>query len=270
MKRFLPYIFTGIAAYLLWLVATLPAATVWGLASSHLPKNVALKDLQGTLWRGSAGEAYLLGQRVSSLNWELSVLPLLWGTVQAELRLRQDEGYFNGTLSRSLGGDLSLGEVEARMNMSSLGFLTRSLPRGFEATLALDLEQLDIEDHLISDASGVLVLQDARLSSGKGMELGDLRLELLTDDKQVKGTLTDGGSGGVQVDGLLTLGTEDGAWNFSAYLSARDNADPMIKQGLGMLGRPGADGRVNATRQGRLSDLGGIFTRPREAPPAAK
>lgn len=263
MKRYLSYILAGLAAYLIFLVATLPAAQVWGLVDDQVSKQFILKDVEGTLWDGRAGEAWLAGQHVSSLSWDLSVLPLLWGTVEAEVSLRQDDGYFNGIIARSFGGDLSVAEVEARMELASLGVLKRTLPKGFEARLSLNLEELEIEDHLITGATGIIALQDARISptTGKGLDFGDLRMDLVTEGDAIKGSLTDGG-GPLQMDGLLSLGTGDGAWNFSAWVSARDSSDPMLKQGMSLLGRPGPDGRINITHQGKLADIGGIFARP--------
>ncbi|VAW78705.1 hypothetical protein MNBD_GAMMA15-2318, partial [hydrothermal vent metagenome] len=61
-------IVAGVVAWLVFLVATLPADRALALAPS-MP-GVALGPVQGTLWRGQVNRVVVEGVRLESVHWK--------------------------------------------------------------------------------------------------------------------------------------------------------------------------------------------------------
>jgi general secretion pathway protein N len=101
MKSKLSLVLVGIAIYLVFLVANIPANQVINRVT--LPNNVSIQNVSGTLWQGKAQAVEVNGLRVSNLNWRLSFVPLLWGSVSVEL----DGGNVRQGQQISLVGELT-------------------------------------------------------------------------------------------------------------------------------------------------------------------
>ncbi len=261
VKKYLPPVLLGVAVYLAFLVIDFPAAQAYRLVKAVAPQApLILKGVQGTLWSGSASEALVAGQVLSSLEWEIKPLWLLLGRVQMHLGMRQGQSYFYGDVGRSLGNDIHLANVEANLVLADLRVLSTVIPVQLSGALSLNLQELDFENRLVSAAQGVIAWQDAGLASMQNMNFGNLRIELQNAADGVTGKLSDSG-GPLQAEGTLQL-ADTGSYQFNGAFLARDSAQSGLAQSLRFLGQPGADGRISVARTGNLADLGGIFAKP--------
>jgi general secretion pathway protein N len=103
MKSILKWGLLVVVVYIVFLLVKLPAVQV--LSHIELPSDVKLSGVSGTIWNGKAQQLNAHGLPVEDLNWELDVLPLLWGTVSAKVNagnIREiDDISFSGELSFS-------------------------------------------------------------------------------------------------------------------------------------------------------------------------
>jgi general secretion pathway protein N len=83
MKSKLSLLIAGIFIYLVFLIANLPAEQVLNRVS--LPNHIAIQNVSGSLWQGKAQSIEFNGLRVVNLDWRLSFMPLLWGSVSLQL-----------------------------------------------------------------------------------------------------------------------------------------------------------------------------------------
>ncbi|MEW9797736.1 type II secretion system protein N [Alteromonas sp. CYL-A6] len=104
MKSRSLWIAGGILAFVIFLIAYLPASQVLGRLS--LPKNVSVSGISGTLWEGKARLIVANGLPIENLRWSLNPLSLLAGRISAELNageLRNPDAIaFKGPVSVSL------------------------------------------------------------------------------------------------------------------------------------------------------------------------
>lgn len=95
--------FAGLLLYLVLLVANMPAQQV--LPRLSLPATLQLQGVSGTLWQGNAQTANIKGVVVKDLQWQMGVLPLLWGSIALDLdggsQRDQNATYIKGGLTLS-------------------------------------------------------------------------------------------------------------------------------------------------------------------------
>ena len=101
MKSKLSIVLAGILIYLVFLIAYMPASQVIGRI--QIPANIALGPVSGTLWNGTAKSVEVNGLLINELDWQLSFLPLLWGSVSLDLDAgndrQSDEISFRGEIT---------------------------------------------------------------------------------------------------------------------------------------------------------------------------
>ncbi|WP_100642463.1 type II secretion system protein N [Alteromonas facilis] len=102
MKSKLGLTLIGFVFFIIFLIVYLPAKQV--IYRVALPNNVAISDVSGTLWKGSARRVSVNGLAINNVTWKLSALPLLWG--QASLTL--DAGSQRQANDISFSGDVSI------------------------------------------------------------------------------------------------------------------------------------------------------------------
>lgn len=73
----------GVFVYAFFLLVKLPASQV--LSRIELPPDVHLNGVSGTIWNGRAQQVNAHGLPVERLSWKLNVLPLLWGSLSADV-----------------------------------------------------------------------------------------------------------------------------------------------------------------------------------------
>ena len=261
LKKKLSYILVAILAYIVFVIATLPAVQAYALLKDKIiPHTVVLGEISGTIWSGHAKSALINGQRLTALSWDVRPLSLLLGRMRIDLKLRNGESFGQGSVSRSIGGNIYLNNVEAHIAISDIEPLSTLLPVGLEGYLGMNLVDFEIKDQMINKAVGTLAWQGAAISSPQRVTLGDLRVKLTSEADGVKATLSDGG-GPLQAEGLLLI-KPDGHYQFTGAFASRDEKQPFLTQSLRFLERQGADSKVKVSYSGSLSDINNLFGSP--------
>ena len=255
----------AVGLYLVFLVVTIPAPLAYGVLKKKLAPAMPLQlgSVSGTLWAGRAMPALIGSQRVDSLTWTIQPLALLIGRIQADVEFRYGDSYGKAQIARGFTGKIYAKDIEARIGLKRMRLLSQLLPLGLEGSLLLNMKEFNIDRRSILDAEGMLAWDSAVITVPTRIEFGNLRLTLSTGNDGVKATLADGG-GPLQTEGLLSV-TREGNYKFTGVFTARDPNQRMLVQGLQMLGRQGADGKVNIATNGALSQLFSYFEKPEVA-----
>ena len=130
VKSGIKYSFLVLSAYLVFLVATMPAGVAYGywkqkFGGDKVP--VVLSDIDGTVWSGKVGKAVVKGNEFNALNWDVHFLTLLLGIMELDFELTVTDGFAKGTAGYSVFGGTYLNNIEAwnplsqRENIVSLG-----------------------------------------------------------------------------------------------------------------------------------------------------
>lgn len=251
-RIWLGYGLFGLFAYIVFLVANLPAGMVYRqiASSSGLEKVVRMSGVQGTLWSGRARWAQVAGISLGSLEWDLSFLPLLIGHANLDVTFRSTDGHGGASISAGLGGDLHISQLVAQLPAQALAPLFRGMPISLAGKLSSDLSAVSLEPGKRISLQGRLAWLNAGLVAPQQLEFGDLLLTLVPDAEGSKGQLADQG-GPLVAQGTLNL-KSNGQYTLAASFAPRSAEQTQLKAALRMLGRPDRAGKVSFSRNGRL------------------
>lgn len=93
MKKTISLIFLFIVAFIAFLLYLAPASVVFGFAEGHLPKNIKVAGVSGTIWQGRVAQAQLNQQLIDKLEWQLKPLSLLTGKLNADISFGSLRGF---------------------------------------------------------------------------------------------------------------------------------------------------------------------------------
>ncbi len=251
MRRIAGYLLLGFSAYLLALAWLFPARHALGLASllDGVPP-LAVADVRGRVWSGSAQGVRLNALPPLRLDWELQPLALLTGGLAASWQADTEGAHLTGVARADLDGAVALSAVEGRLPVQLLvGRLP--LPVVLGGDLGLRLDRLELAGGRPKRAEGVLVWNGARVQAPQELALGDFRVNLTTrDDGGVIGQLSDAG-GPLEASGEVTF-DPDGSYRVNALLATRPGAPEALVHSLPLLGRKAPNGKFLVTYSGRV------------------
>ncbi len=252
MKKRIHYALFFLGAYLLFLIATLPAAQVYRWAQGDAAAPVELYRISGTPWRGAAGVMRAGALTLEQTSWRWRPSALLLGRVEYELNATLGGGTLQTIAGRTPGGALYARELRLDAPLGQLAALGGVPDSGLDGRLNAHIERLRVDDGRLHELEGNAELSNARVGAPLDVALGSFTLALSADAASgaVNGVLRDGG-GPLRAEGTATL-QPNGNYTFNARLGARDNADATLSQTLAMLGRPAADGRVTVNHSGHI------------------
>lgn len=253
-KPWTGYLALGLASYLVFLVATVPAKQAYGLLAPRLAP-LALYDVEGTLWSGRAAAAIFRGLRLESVAWDMQLLPLLRGRTQAQLTFRTGDGDGSAQVGRRLDGALYLGEVVTKLPAAQVAPLLPANPVRVGGTLDIKLAELILDSDGVERVRGTVDWKGGTVLAPQPVTLGDFSVTFADTEQGVEAQFRDGG-GPLEAKGTLRL-TPDGGYELKGALAARNSAPPELNQALQFLGRPGPDGKIPVAYTGRWRATGG-------------
>ncbi len=224
----------AILAFLGTLALFLPAS----LIASHLPPNVVVTGLSGTVWNGAAESVAFDGRQLGSLQWRVHAMQLLSGRAAAHASLAGEHGHIAGEFALSSGQKLDADGLQAQWLVASLPI--RAVPRGWTGSVKVDAPLLRTENTALLDVRGTIDLLDLRRNEAA---MGSYRVtfdDTSRQGDQLIGRLQDLG-GPLRVTGTVRL--SPGNYAIDGLVAANPDAPREIADGLRYLGTPDAEGR---------------------------
>jgi general secretion pathway protein N len=241
------YVAAGVAAFLVFLVAMVPANQV----ARRLPPGVALDGISGTIWSGRARNLAVDGRPFGALSWSCRPWRLLLLEWTCRIGLQPAGGDVAGEFTGDFAGNVSGRGIRGTTPISS--FEGIATPRGWTGDLELHLETLAVSSGRPESASGHLLLRGLRAPGANGERLGDF--ELVVGEGSVGGATLNGRlrdlGGPLRVRGAIEL-FEDGRYLLRGDAAPGPGAGPAIFDTLGFLGPPDGQGRRPFTIEGTL------------------
>lgn len=235
------------ALFLLFLLLTLPARHVWGWLGGG---QLAVQGIEGTLWSGRVARLAHPAFPVGPLAWRLRPQAVLLGRLEYQVfaqsgqgggELRAGRGLFAGRYVAAAHLSVPAAELAQRLGQKMV-----SLAGDFQ----IDIDELKLSADGIGALQGVLVWRDARIVQPSPMALGNPRMQLGLREGQIVGTLDNEG-GPLELSGEVLIGM-DRHYRLDALLKPRAAADAPLRQALGLLGAPDAQGRYRLQYSGTL------------------
>jgi general secretion pathway protein N len=248
MTRRSLFVAAGIAAFLVFIVAMVPANQL----ASRLPEGVALEGVGGTVWSGRASSLAIGGRDIGALEWFCRPWRLVFLEWSCRVDLTPPGGEVTGDVSGDFGGEtVAASGVSGRLPITVLeGVAT---PRGWTGVLELAVDRLSLVNRRPAQASGTLVVRGLRAPGPAGEQLGDFELavgEGVVGTGALTGRLRDLG-GPLRVRGTIEL-QPDGRYLMKGDAAPGPGAGPAIFDTLAFLGPPDNLGRRPFTIEGTL------------------
>jgi len=236
------WIAVAVLGFLLMVLARAPARWV----QDKLPPRIHCASLLGTVWNGRcnglaidqavAGRAPLA---IDSMQWNLHPLPLLRGSVAADVKLWRGDGEATAQVQRGLGGALEVRALNGQLAVDRA--LLPPLPAGWQAEVAFRDVAFALDGNLLTrlTGSGRLV----NVTDTRGSSLGSYELDFGQEphDAPFNGRLRSL-DGPVKVDAAVVLAANTG-WEMNGTVIASATAPASLERMLAQLGPPDAAGR---------------------------
>jgi general secretion pathway protein N len=185
--------------YIVFLIAKLPAAQL--ISRVELPEELSIHAVSGTIWNGHAGTVTFEGIPVKNVNWELAFLPLLTGTVSADIKagnIREVddislEGHVALSSSRIQGKDIQV------FFPTSLVITSLPLPIPVDASgrFKIALQEVDYSEHCEVLTGKGLWLKAKVQGTQDEIELGNFEANLKCENEDVVMTINEPNSFGL-------------------------------------------------------------------------
>ncbi len=235
----------GIAAFLVFLVAMVPATQV----TRRLPAGLVMTGVSGTIWSGRATGLAVEGRKFGAVAWFCRPWRLLLLEWSCHVTLSPSGGEVSADMSGWFGDEIVGSNITGQMPISAFeGFVT---PRGWTGVLELDVDEVRIVERRPADAAGTLFVRALRAPGPGGQQLGDFELvvgEGAVGTGALSGRLRDLG-GPLHVRGAIEL-QRDGRYLMSGDAAPGPGAGPAIFDTLAFLGPPDNLGRRPFTIEG--------------------
>jgi len=251
-KRY--YFITATAAYLLILLATIPAKPITELINDNTP--VSIQGVSGTLWEG---EAYLIridnNIQLEQTSWSFNLWKLLIGKLSANI----DTSFLGETITAEAGssflGRVFVNDLKATVAASEVTRLANIPLARLDGPIILDIQNAQWKQGELPLASGSIKWNDASVTVAESASLGNVLVLLSESEQQLLKAEIKNEGGDISINGSAELIAEaDYAAEITLVPSA--SASNNIKQSLGMFAKRQPNGEYNIKRSGSLSSLG--------------
>jgi general secretion pathway protein N len=224
------YVTTAVAAYVLFLVLTAPAAKLLPMFQSQLPA-VQLSGVTGTLWSGQAAQLIVQSVPLTGVSWELRPVALFFGAMEYQV-----EGQLNGQplalrLGRSLFSGAYVSDISARIAASDLLYWSGLKQVGVNGQLQFNIEEVEgIGGDGLPAVGGTATWIPAMVLAPLELNLGEARLVSRIEAGVTRGQLTAGG-GALTLAGELTV-NPDGNYQLVAEVQKKGNVPQAVDKFL--------------------------------------
>lgn len=227
----------ALGAYLVFLVATVPAR--WALAHAAPPPGLALSDVDGTVWNGTATLVTQPGAPIADVRWHFLPSRLASARIAFDIDANGAALQGHGEVARGIGGIEAHG-VKARGDAAALcALMPLAAAWRPEGRFTLDAPALAWDGRTARGAARV-EWRDASLAISDVRPLGSYRVEVRADGGPARfdvSTL----DGALRIAGHGTFAPPD-ALAFSGEARAEGNSAAALEPLLNLLGPRRADG----------------------------
>lgn len=235
---------TGFFSWLLFMLASLPAAVVYRYAP--VPEFIRLSGLSGTFWQGRAEAVVVDGLLLPEVRWSINPLSFISQKLVADFTLGNlqtplsAQGQLELTDTRVKLSNLQ-GDVEASWLQTRLGKAIPA-PVSVSGVITLALEQGAFDANGCTRLTGQLGWQRGIISNPYGqLPLGQAQAVLDCRNGALQAEISQS-SPALSLDGQLSLEPR-GRYQFSARLKPGAQMPDPLRQGLPLFSQTGADGR---------------------------
>jgi len=241
----------GLAAWLIYLLISFPAARAWAWWGSDVP-GLQVAGVEGTVWHGSLRGVRYENFHARSISWQLAPLALLRLRATLDLDLRLDDGFVTSRVQATPSGAIELSDLLGQLSLPTLAPVLELPPNMLEGQINFGFDHVLING-LPHSVQGRATLGQAGFRIGRRLtELGNFAADIHTTEAQVLiANIRDQGEGPLQVEGSAQFNPADGTYGSNLRIQVRDagsELERMLEGGL----RKDNEGNYLLNYNGRL------------------
>jgi general secretion pathway protein N len=248
LKRYWRPALAGAAAYLLFLLMTVPADRVVRLMT-HDIAGLDLQAVSGTLLSGQAQRVMIHGLSVGPLAWSLRPLALLTGRLEYRLDAQDPDFRGTGVVGIGPGGQIYLRDVHAAVQPDPLINHFSPLPVKTSGDVTLRLESLKLVDGFPGELAGRVDWSGARIVEPATLALGQVEATLQNESNGLVCRIN--GRGETPVSGDVAL-TRQGDYRLNLLLEPAAAVSADVIDALKAFGQARPGGAYLITASGHL------------------
>lgn len=250
-QRYWKILSFSVLLYCFFLISNLPAKILIGWVIPKSDIRLSINSPEGSIWSGRIASINARGVNLNNIEWDLNVLPLMIGNINIDFIFGDNENHGTGNLNLGIGSNkIEIENLKAQMSISSFEPLMMGVPAKLDGQLSAHFDSIIYDPGVEILMKGNLVWNSAVVTVLQTVQLGDLKLSLLPQDKGSHGVLKDAG-GPLILDGTIQLSNK-GQYQAAIKVGTRSTAEAALKQSMPFLGPLGSDGKVQIRRSGRL------------------
>jgi hypothetical protein len=212
------------------------------------PSGVAIGDIRGSAWSGSAGEVSVAGIYLRDVQWEFSPLQLFTGVLGYQVNATPISGFVESEVSVGFSGALNLTDLKASLPLEIFAeFIGIS---GLQGSGSFQFDRLKIVDGMAVAADGTLKIADLLVPIVGRDSLGAYTVEFFTQNDGISASIEDN-DGAVDLAGRLEL-RPDRSFEFVAEVIANSRTPEGVRRQLRFLGPANERGQQELRLEGIL------------------
>ena len=235
----------GLVTLLLGLLIFFPARVAYRW---FLPDAISLAGISGSIWSGTAREAYANGIYVRDLQWRMRPLTLLGGGIGYAVEAGSPAGFIDTNIRFGFGGQITFDELKTSLTLQDLEPLI-GLP-GLGGTANAEFTRLVMDDGLPIMADGVVEVTDLVAPNLYRGSIGGYRAEFFTQESGVMASVEDT-DGVIDIAGSLSL-LADGSYEFIAQIAPKNNTPESVRRQMQFLGSANERGQHELRLEGKF------------------
>ena len=192
MSRVWRLIALGVGAYLLILVTTFPAARVSGMLLDQ-DADLSLNRVSGSVFSGQAAQLVYQGLDLGEVRWQFRPFALLLGRIEYRVELMSPANQGELSIGKTLTGRTHVHDVDIELLPGRLVNHYSPTPVDTSGTVRLVFETFNPGADYSGEVNGRLEWQDAVILEPTNLVLGQLALDVVTDEGELVGRITNGG-----------------------------------------------------------------------------
>jgi len=248
------YIFTAISAYLIVLIATIPANSISQLVDEDMP--ISLQGVNGTLWKGNARTITINNDiQLKNTSWDFHAWKLLTGRAVIDLNTHYLDNAFISEVGSSFLGKVFINNLTGKLPASELAQLANMPLVQLDGTIDINIEHAEWQENTLPMATGNINWRLASVTVAESVSLGNLTITLgESDNEQLNANIINQG-GDIKINGNAELVPETN-YAVNIKLSPTATASDNIKRSLGMFAKRQTNGDFVFINEGSLNQIG--------------
>ena len=252
-KRY--FIISGIIAYLVFLIISVPAAPVLSQIQRYLPE-ISIQGISGSLWNGSAAAITIDRQQtLNNTDWQFNGWRLFTGKISAHINTHYQQQVINGDFDIHPSGEITARNVNASIEAATLAQLARIPLAELSGSVSLKIDQFKWQQGQVPHAVGRLLWNNAAVTVSETARLGDIAIALTDDKKSPLHASIINRGGEIKLEGEANV-SEDGTYSLKLNMLPNKSASSNVRSSLGMIAKPRPNGSYQLNDNGNLKSFG--------------